>query len=77
MLALCSGLPGVVTDCIVSEWSTFSECSVPCGTGVTTRFRTVLTEPSEGGIPCPALTEEQTCEDNPCPHGKLFFFILH
>ncbi|XP_014102210.1 spondin-1 [Bactrocera oleae] len=40
-------------DCIMSEWSTWSQCSVSCGTGYSNRSRYVITEPRNGGQPCP------------------------
>ena len=53
-----------------NEWSTWSECTVTCGSGNSTRMRTCIEE-QHGGVPCSELsgmdTDEQACNDNPCP----------
>lgn len=46
------------TDCSVSSWSAWSECSVD---GTKTRTRTVEIQPENGGIGCPILEETVTC----------------
>ncbi|XP_070571252.1 cubilin-like [Ptychodera flava] len=55
--------------CEVSEWSTWSNCSLPCGTnGQKTRTRTV-TKPAACGGACPSvLSETQICnaEESHC-----------
>jgi hypothetical protein len=52
---------GCPVDCVVSEWSAWSECVE----GTQTRTRTILTPASNGGTPCPVLEETQPC-DMPC-----------
>lgn len=56
-----------------SVWSKFKPCSVPCGSGLTQRFR-VCTNPAPlfGGLECLGLpVEERECDTKiPCPvHG--------
>jgi hypothetical protein len=46
------------TDCVVSDWSDWSECVE----GVETRTRTIITPAANGGAPCPTLTETRDCE---------------
>lgn len=53
-------------DCIVSEWSEWSDCSAACGGGTQTRTRTVVTPPSGGGVACPELEESRSCNEDPC-----------
>jgi cysteine-rich repeat protein len=56
-------------DCEVSDFGAFSACSGACGGGggTATRTRTVLVQPANGGEACPALTEDQACNTQPCP----------
>jgi hypothetical protein len=54
-------------DCVVSEWSEWSECSAPCGGGTQSRTRTIVTPPANGGTPCPELEETRACNEQPCP----------
>merc|ERR1719316_2102119 len=45
------------TDCELSYWSEFSDCSAKCGGGVQMRSRTVVQEPLNGGTQCGATSE--------------------
>ncbi|KAK6590910.1 TSP1 domain-containing TSP10 precursor [Cryptosporidium xiaoi] len=63
---LCDPIP---TDCIVSEWSQWSTCSVTCETGKSTRERTIIQEALNDGEECPTeLSQVQDCTvDVICP----------
>lgn len=50
--------------CIVSGW-TPGLCSVSCGTGVQTQYRTILQQPIGGD--CPVLSMSTSCDAGPCP----------
>lgn len=50
-----------IIDCIVSDWSEWSECTKPCGLGEKKRQRQILNEPKKDGKPCPSLTEIRWC----------------
>ena len=54
-------------DCVVSAWSPWGACSLPCGGGTQIRTRTIITPASNGGMPCPVLEETQPCNTQPCP----------
>ncbi len=54
-------------DCKVSGWSSWSACSVTCGGGVTRQTRTVTRPAANGGLSCPSLTQQQSCNTQPCP----------
>lgn len=43
------------TDCEMSKWTDWSQCSVSCGTGVQMRYRHVREYPENGGRQCPLL----------------------
>jgi hypothetical protein len=58
-----SALDGTPVNCVVSEWSAWSECV----DGSQTRTRTVITPASNGGTACPVLSESQSCEVAPTP----------
>lgn len=45
--------------CIMSEWSPWSKCSVPCGLGYSESHRYIISEPSNGGQPCPQRTKKR------------------
>lgn len=49
--------PPQPVNCVVSEWSAWSECVE----GSQTRTRTVITPASNGGTACPVLSETQSC----------------
>jgi predicted molibdopterin-dependent oxidoreductase YjgC len=53
-------------DCQVGNWSSWSSCSVTCGNGTQTRTRNIAINASNGGIACPTLLENQTCNMPAC-----------
>lgn len=65
---VCDDTP-VPVDCLLSEWSEWSDCSVVCGGGVQTRTRSVLREASNGGVPCGELVEYRPCNTQACEDG--------
>ncbi len=70
---------GLPVPCTVSEWSTFSLCSLSCASsggtigpgltpnGTSTRTRTVTRFQRNGGAECPSLSETAMCNTTPCP----------
>ncbi|ROI48994.1 SCO-spondin [Anabarilius grahami] len=71
----CSPSP-CPAGCVVSEWSSWSDCSASCGGGVSLRRKTVLREPEPGGLTCPGPLEQHTaCNTNnclpDCPAGQV------
>jgi len=53
-------------DCVVDEWSGWSECSAECGGGVKERSRHELLKAAYGGEVCPSLEEETSCGAGAC-----------
>lgn len=55
------------SDCIWSNWSQWSGCSVACGGGTRSSTRTVQVPASNGGAPCTGSTvQTQTCNQVSC-----------
>jgi hypothetical protein len=55
--------------CEVSSWKSWTACTHSCGvkTGTKTRTRSVTTHAAHGGYTCPALMEEEYCNNHHCP----------
>ena len=63
---VCDAAP---VDCKFSEWSKWGTCSEPCGTGQTTRNRTVVGH-KNCGSPCDGYTQEtKACNTHICEAG--------
>jgi len=54
-------------DCIQTDWSDWTDCSLPCGTGTQQRTRTTTTSPDFGGTACGPSIASQECNKQPCP----------
>jgi hypothetical protein len=57
---------GCATDCALSEWGAWDDCSQACGGGDQTRVRTVITYPSSRGLPCAGLEQTRQCNLQKC-----------
>ena len=54
-------------DCIVSDWSDWTECSAACGGGVSERTRAILAEARNGGQVCPKRSvKKRRCNTHDC-----------
>ncbi|KAG7464148.1 hypothetical protein MATL_G00184190 [Megalops atlanticus] len=54
-------------DCKLSDWSAWSACSAPCGSGVKVRSKWLREKAFNGGRPCPKLdVKNQVYEAVPC-----------
>uniref|UniRef100_A0A8C0XZ36 Spondin-1 n=1 Tax=Cyprinus carpio carpio TaxID=630221 RepID=A0A8C0XZ36_CYPCA len=63
-------LPECTTDCMLSEWSAWSECNKSCGKGHMIRSRMVKLEPQFGGMPCPETVQRKKCRIRKCTRGS-------
>ena len=59
------------TDCMVSPWSAWGQCSTTCHEGKRTRIRRVITPARCGGDPCPMLRESALCFQRACGCAKV------
>lgn len=65
MQGVCNEMPCPV-DGLMGRWEEWSGCSRACGTGMQTRFRKVLREARNGGLPTGETMQHQLCNTNPC-----------
>jgi hypothetical protein len=54
------------TDCEVSAWSDYGDCSVTCGKGTRAKTRSMTTAASTDGAVCPSLEVVQYCNEQSC-----------
>ncbi|XP_014796606.1 PREDICTED: thrombospondin type-1 domain-containing protein 7B isoform X1 [Calidris pugnax] len=57
-------------DCVVAQFSGWSQCGVGCAKSLQHRTRAVIAPPLYGGAPCPNLTESRACGVPACPLGE-------
>ncbi|KAK3535615.1 hypothetical protein QTP70_017805 [Hemibagrus guttatus] len=62
-------MPECPVDCMLSEWSEWSECNKSCGKGHMIRTRMVKLEPQFGGIQCPETIQRKKCKIRKCTRG--------
>jgi hypothetical protein len=58
-------------NCELSDWTSWGECSAPCGDGTQTRSRDVLTYDQCGGTQCGSLTDSRPCNTYVCPYCDI------
>merc|ERR1719419_1243248 len=55
-------------DCEWQPWSTWGDCSKPCGGGERQKTRSVRVQEQHGGAVCSGNnTEKESCNNHPCP----------
>ncbi|XP_030644468.1 spondin-1b [Chanos chanos] len=62
--------PECSVDCMLSEWSEWSECNKSCGKGHMIRSRMVKLEPQFGGAPCPETVQRKKCRIRKCKRAS-------
>ena len=62
----CNAIPCPV-DCVTTDWSDWTACSMTCGPGIQRRLRVVRTQASSGGAPCGEMEQTQPCTNGVCP----------
>uniref|UniRef100_A0A671V7M6 Spondin-1 n=1 Tax=Sparus aurata TaxID=8175 RepID=A0A671V7M6_SPAAU len=63
-------LPECPIDCVMSEWTEWSECNKSCGKGHTIRTRMVKLEPQFGGDSCTETIQRKKCKIRKCNRGQ-------
>uniref|UniRef100_A0A3Q2EEM4 Spondin-1 n=1 Tax=Cyprinodon variegatus TaxID=28743 RepID=A0A3Q2EEM4_CYPVA len=63
-------LPECPIDCVMSDWTEWSECNKSCGKGHTIRTRTVTMESQFGGDPCAETIQRKKCKIRKCSRGQ-------
>lgn len=56
-------------DCVVSEWTDWTNCTAECGGGFQRRNRSVQVYPDYGGAECGNVTERRECNTEQCPQA--------
>ncbi|XP_066505539.1 spondin-1b [Hoplias malabaricus] len=59
-------MPECPVECMLSEWTPWSECNKSCGKGHVIRTRMVKLEPQFGGAPCPETIQRKGCRIRKC-----------
>ncbi|XP_032876304.1 SCO-spondin-like [Amblyraja radiata] len=67
----CSNLTCAAWDCAWSQWSTWSSCSLSCGTGARSRFRSPTSQSPD------RKCEQHQAETKPCDQGPCPALCLH
>uniref|UniRef100_A0A672S6X1 Thrombospondin type-1 domain-containing protein 7A n=1 Tax=Sinocyclocheilus grahami TaxID=75366 RepID=A0A672S6X1_SINGR len=62
-------------DCVVTEFTPWTTCSKTCGLGLQNRVRSIVEPPLFSGLPCPNLTEFQTCAPRACEGRETVFSL--
>ena len=61
-------LPSSISvDCNLTEWTSWSSCTITCSGGTQMRNRSVLRSEQFGGQACPELEETNGCNTKECP----------
>jgi hypothetical protein len=58
-------------DCVMSTWSSWTQCTRTCGTGKTSRARVMTRAPNFGGKVCPTPHEQVSCNEHSCALSAL------
>eukprot|EP00916_Digyalum_oweni_P020829 GHVL01034698.1.p1 GENE.GHVL01034698.1~~GHVL01034698.1.p1 ORF type:complete len:923 (-),score=209.86 GHVL01034698.1:1791-4559(-) len=61
----CNEQPCPITECLVTNWTEWVECTKNCGGGIKTRERSLISASNIND--CPVLNEKKSCNNMPCP----------
>lgn len=63
------------TDCVVGNWTEWSDCSEKCDQGIQKRTRRVVKASAHGGEACPSLEETKACYSK-CKDTTLIIILV-
>ena len=76
LFEILHGLSLTTADGNWTTWSNWTDCSVTCGRGASSRSRTCTDPQPNGGMNCSGNAfESQTCRKQPCAVGKYLFLF--
>ena len=62
-----------IVNCAWDDWSSWSSCSITCGTGTKSRSRVIKTHEENGGTACTGDSSEiSQLSCGTCPAGKIY-----
>lgn len=61
-------------DCVLSPWTSWSQCSVSCGLGSLFRQRSILRDARSGGSCGGAQFDSRACFLQACPGTNMFLY---
>eukprot|EP00929_Paragymnodinium_shiwhaense_P050191 TRINITY_DN25294_c0_g2_i1.p1 TRINITY_DN25294_c0_g2~~TRINITY_DN25294_c0_g2_i1.p1 ORF type:complete len:1607 (+),score=365.13 TRINITY_DN25294_c0_g2_i1:131-4951(+) len=57
-------------DCVLTDWSRWTDCSASCGSGVHSRMRRIKHDAADAGLPCRGkLMESKVCDAGVCDNS--------
>ena len=72
MSSFCCCVKVAGTNCEVSDWSSWGQCTTLCGGGERIRTRYVTRAPTGAGNVCPSLRDSRPCNPDSCQPNEVY-----